>query len=71
MPKNNDNTPLDLACFSKSPRAGDTHRFFQPWSGQKKKLKSLGLKGFQIIYPARGAQMSRVDPVAWHVTGKL
>ena len=26
--------------------------------------------GFQIICSAGGAQMSRADPVAWHVTGK-
>ena len=26
--------------------------------------------GFQIISPAGGTQMSRADPVAWHVTGK-
>jgi len=71
MPINDDDTLLDLACFSKSPRTHDTHRLFQPCSGHKKKLKSLGLKGFQIIYPARGAQMSSADPVAWHVTGKL
>jgi hypothetical protein len=29
----------------------------------KKSWKSMGLKGFQIIYPAGGAQMSRADPV--------
>ena len=28
----------------------DTHKFLQPWMGQKKKsLESMGLKGFQII----------------------
>ena len=32
--------------------------------------KSMSLKGFQIIYPAGGAKMSRADPVVWHVTGK-
>ena len=43
--------------------------FSSPGLGEKK-LKSMGLKGFQIIYPAGGTQMSRADPVAWHVTGK-
>jgi len=49
-----------------------THTSFcSPGLGKKKKsLKGMSLKGFQIIYPAGGAQISRADPVAWHVTGK-
>ena len=79
----NDDRLLDLrvACFSKSPGARerisrklnvckyDTHKFFQPRSGQRS-IKSVGLKGFQIIYPAGGAQMSHGDPVVSHVRGK-
>ena len=30
----------------------------------------MGLKGFQIIQPAGGTQMSRADNVVWHVMGK-
>ena len=78
---NDDERLLDLAYFLKSLGAReriswkvnvwkyDTNKFFQPWSGQKK-FKSLGLKGLQIIYPAWGAQISRGEPVVWHVTGK-
>jgi hypothetical protein len=33
-------------------------------------MKGMGLKGFQIIYPAGVAQISRADPVVWHVKGK-
>jgi len=70
MPINDDDRLLDLACFSKSARARDTHRFFQQWSWGGGNLKCMGLKGFLIIYPARASQMSRADPVAWHVTRK-
>ena len=50
---------------------GSTKHTSFPGPGlSKKTLKSMGLKGFQIIYPAGGTQMSRADPVAWHVTGE-
>ena len=46
------------------------HTSFSSLGLSKKSLKSVGLKGFRIIYPAGGAQMSRPDPVTWHVTGE-
>ena len=36
----------------------------------KKSFKSVGVKGVQGIYLAWGEQMSRTDPVVWHVWGK-
>jgi len=44
------------------------HTSFSSPGLSKKSLKSL--KEFQIIYPAGSGQMSRADPVVWHVTGE-
>jgi len=65
MSINVDNRFLDLACFSKSPRAHErisrkvnvwkyeTHKFFQPWSEQKK-FKECGFEGVSNYLSCRG-----------------
>jgi hypothetical protein len=58
--------------FSKSEYLEVQHtQYCQPWSGHtQKRLKRMGLKGFQFFFPAGGARMSRADPVVWHVREK-
>ena len=60
-----DDRLVDLACFSKSPRARerisrkvnvwkyDTDKFFQPWSGRKK-IKEYGFEGVSNYLSCRG-----------------
>jgi len=47
-----------------------THTSFSSPDVGKKSFKSVGVKGVQGIYLAWGEQMSRTDPVVWHVWGK-
>ena len=58
MSINDDDRPLDLACFSKSPRVHErisrkvnvwkyeTHKFFQPWPEQEKFKEFEGVSNY-------------------------
>ena len=70
MPINDDDRLLDLACFSKSPRACDTHRTFQPWSGPKKKFKEYGFEGVSNYLSCQGRPNVSCRPCCLACNGK-